>query len=176
MTECDLVHSTLQLNRYIERFSIQRIEKQSGGGGLEREGKRTHFGLEKGMRLMRRKRLYEKEATGKCERDRAHTYAGRAHMRAPGARVDDCARAHGRAAGRCFRLLSMTPISHKVGDGGLGEEQKKASARVAGTWARSAAFSWLSNSNSWEGTAQHHQLLARALCRRTPSFCLSVSA
>ena len=63
MTECDLVHSTLQLNRYIERFSIQRIEKQSGGGGLEREGKRTHFGLEKGMRLMRRKRLYEKEET-----------------------------------------------------------------------------------------------------------------
>jgi hypothetical protein len=38
-------------------LSIQRIERQGGGGGLEREGKRTHFGLENGMRLIRRKRL-----------------------------------------------------------------------------------------------------------------------
>jgi hypothetical protein len=98
------------------------------------------------------------------------------HTRAPQGR--GWAIVHGHMGGQLVAASAITPIciSHKVGERGWGQEQKKASARVAGTWARSAAFSWLSNSNSWEGTAIHHQLLPRALCRRTPFFCLSVSA
>jgi hypothetical protein len=166
------------VTRYIER-SFNPTDREAGWRRRARKGGgKDAFWFGERDETYEKEETYEQETTTRCERDRAHTCAGRAHMRAPGARVGDCARAHGRAAGRCFRLLSMTPIcfSHKVGEGGhsgLGEEQKKASARVAGTWARSEAFSWLSNSNSWEGTAHHHQLLARALCRRTPSFCLS---
>lgn len=67
LIEYDLVQLTLHLNRYIERSFNPTDREAESWRRLEREGKRTHFGLEKGMRLVRRKRLAKRKRLNRTE-------------------------------------------------------------------------------------------------------------
>jgi hypothetical protein len=63
MTECDLVHSTLQLNRYIER-SFNPTDREAGWRRRARKGgEKDAFRFGEWDEAYKKEETYEKEAT-----------------------------------------------------------------------------------------------------------------